>query len=152
MSWSQSYSTKAAFLVGCAFVASAEAALGEDSPEVLEQKRIAHTCAKAIVDSHAVGHPPEREFVVSLYGHANPKHAPTPGWANDCIGIAVTQATPPVPAPDPAPAAEPAPAAPSEPAAPATPIEQPPAAPAPTAKKPRKAAPKKAAPKRSAGR
>lgn len=44
-----------------------------------------------IIESGAVGSP-AGQYRVSLSGHANPSHVPTPGWANDFLNITITQA------------------------------------------------------------
>lgn len=60
------------------------------SDEALEQIDAAAACAVALVDSGAVG---TRRVSINLSGHANTDHTPDPGWANDCITVAVTQMT-----------------------------------------------------------
>lgn len=57
--------------------------------EAAEQVGIAVAGAKAILSSGAVG--TGKRFSVALSGHANAGHEPTPGWANDCITVSVTQ-------------------------------------------------------------
>jgi hypothetical protein len=65
--------------------------IGDLTPEVEEQVNLATQAAQKLVRSGAFGNPEERDFIVSLSGHANPGHAPAPGYANDCVTINVTQ-------------------------------------------------------------
>lgn len=70
----------------------------------IEQVDAAIAAAKSIASSGAIG-APDASFAVQLSGHANPSHAPVPGWANDCVTVYITQATPPAAAVAPAEAA-----------------------------------------------
>lgn len=55
--------------------------------EQAEQLTAAREALAALVG--AVGRPGDK-VVVTLSGHANPGHAPRPGWANECITVQVT--------------------------------------------------------------
>jgi hypothetical protein len=37
---------------------------------------------------------PDKQYFVSMSGHGNPGHEPTPGWANDEVRITIQQAPP----------------------------------------------------------
>lgn len=43
----------------------------------------------AAILAHSVGRPTD-DVVVTMSGHANPDHAPTPGWADEFVTITVT--------------------------------------------------------------
>jgi hypothetical protein len=66
----------------------------EASEEHQEQFAVARAAASRLIDSGLVGDPAKFLFNVTLSGHGNPNHEPTPGWANDCIAINVSQAGP----------------------------------------------------------
>ncbi|NUO58983.1 MAG: hypothetical protein HOV78_20165 [Hamadaea sp.] len=63
-----------------------------DSSEVCQQIDAAAAAAAALLTSGTLGEGP---WFVSLSGHANPGHKPTPGWSNDAITIHVSQAARP---------------------------------------------------------
>lgn len=63
---------------------------GAQHEEHHEQFAAAKEAAKALIASGALGDGTDgRLFIVSLNGHANPGHQPTPGWANDMITVSV---------------------------------------------------------------
>ncbi len=86
MSWSLSYETREKFEKDEAEYP----AVPELGPDCEEQKQAARAAAKALIDSGAAGGE-GKDFRVNIYGHANPGHEPTSGYANDCIGVSVTQ-------------------------------------------------------------
>lgn len=61
------------------------------NPECGDQFEAARDAAYAIMASGATGGP-DKKFVVTMSGHANPGHEPRPGWATDTITVAVVQA------------------------------------------------------------
>lgn len=87
MSWSVTYNSRENFEKD---VRDHQAAL--NSTEAVEQLNVARASAKAIMESGAVG-VKDGDYHVSLNGHANPEHRPATGWANDCIGVHVSQKT-----------------------------------------------------------
>lgn len=60
------------------------------SAEAKEQVDLALKTANAVIAHAAIGGR-EKDYAVSLSGHANPGHAPTSGYANDCITVTVSQ-------------------------------------------------------------
>lgn len=59
--------------------------------EQRQQFEAAVQAAKALAE--VVGRPGD-EVIVTISGHANPDHAPRPGWANETVTVSVS-ATPP---------------------------------------------------------
>ena len=59
--------------------------------EVREQVASALEAVLVLLSYNALGDPKENDYVVSISGHANPGHKPTPGWANDAVTITVAQ-------------------------------------------------------------
>lgn len=88
MSWSVSYSSRATFDANSP--ASESPTGAATAPELADQVGAAREAATAVIASGAVGDP-AGDYMVFLNGHANPEHRPTPGWANDCVGVNVTQ-------------------------------------------------------------
>lgn len=86
MSWSLQYASKADFESDTRSYCS-PATLSQPENEQLQAARLA---AKSLIDSGAVGDA-SRDFVVGIYGHANPGHAPTPLYANDTVTVGVSQ-------------------------------------------------------------
>lgn len=64
---------------------------GDKSAEVREQFQLAKGMANNLVQSGAVGRGKGKSYQVTLSGHANPKHEPRQGYANDMISINVSQ-------------------------------------------------------------
>lgn len=64
----------------------------KDNPENLEQWGEAITAAQDIIESGVLGDINEHKFNVHITGHSNPDHKPADGWANDHIGITISQA------------------------------------------------------------
>lgn len=60
------------------------------STEALQQFTTSVLVAAGIIDDGLVGNS-TGHFQVSISGHANEGHKPTPGWANDMITIRVSQ-------------------------------------------------------------
>lgn len=60
------------------------------STEAQEQASNAAIVAATFIDAGIVGDP-AGSFQIILSGHANPGHKITPGWANDCVAIAIYQ-------------------------------------------------------------
>lgn len=60
--------------------------------ETLEQIEVCENAVDAIITSMCVGRT-DKKISVSLSGHANPNHEPTPGWANDMVSISIVQQT-----------------------------------------------------------
>lgn len=87
MSWHRSYASRAAFSND---VPDSDSVGTAPTQEVIDQVQAARDAAAALIASKAAGDE-HRDFSVHLHGHANPSHAPTPGWANDCIGVNVVQ-------------------------------------------------------------
>jgi hypothetical protein len=91
-----------------------------------ESVTAAVAAANAIIASGVVG---TGTVSATISGHANPGHAPTSGWANDCVTVYISCAdsyvkpvlapTEPAAVADPAPAAAPTAEAPTYPADPA---------------------------------
>jgi hypothetical protein len=44
-----------------------------------------------IMDSGAMGNFDKYTYSLTLSGHANEKHEPAEGWANDCLTLTITQ-------------------------------------------------------------
>ena len=61
------------------------------SEATVESVAAAKAAVLGLVDSGVLG---SGEVYVSVSGHANPEHKPTPGWANDFVSLTITQATP----------------------------------------------------------
>lgn len=87
MSWNASYNSKAEF---AANTPNHESPTGTANDPTNDQAAAARAAAQAIIDSGAVGDE-SRDFVISISGHVNPEHAPTPGYANDCVTINISQ-------------------------------------------------------------
>lgn len=88
MSWSIRYESKADLNNDARGVGSAK---DEDLNEAAkEQVEMAIESAVSIIASGAVGND-EKDFTVSISGHANENHEPASGWANDTITVSVTQ-------------------------------------------------------------
>lgn len=60
------------------------------NPDATDQVDAALIAARALFNSGAVGSP-DRRYTVRLMGHANPGHAPRPGWTNDCVTVTLEQ-------------------------------------------------------------
>lgn len=60
------------------------------SEDALQQFTTAVLVVAGIIDDGLVGNS-TGQFQVSISGHANKDHKPTPGWANDMITISVSQ-------------------------------------------------------------
>lgn len=88
MSWWISYSSKDDFANDVR--ATGSVADADVTDEAKEQIKAARDAAEAIIDGGSAG-ASGKDFTVSLNGHANTGHDPAPGWANDCVGINVTQ-------------------------------------------------------------
>lgn len=58
--------------------------------EAEEQVEAARQAARNIIESGVVGDD-TTNISVSFSGHANPGHAPQPGWANDFVQVTITQ-------------------------------------------------------------
>ena len=64
--------------------------IGLDSEEHRQQLAVAKAVAEALIGSGALGDGADgRLFLVSMAGHANPGHQPTPGWGNDTLTVSV---------------------------------------------------------------
>lgn len=63
---------------------------GVNSDEAKEQFDKAILLVRNIIDSEVLGDR-DLSYRVNLSGHANPKHEKTPGWANDCLTISISQ-------------------------------------------------------------
>lgn len=63
----------------------------EHLPEADEQLTAGKASAKAIIASGALGK--TDYWQVSISGHANPDHAVTTGYANDCIAVNIVQSS-----------------------------------------------------------
>jgi hypothetical protein len=59
--------------------------------ESIEQIEAAKTAVIALMATKTIGDGGGIDFLVSIGGHANPNHLPTPGWANDAITISIYQ-------------------------------------------------------------
>lgn len=59
------------------------------TPAATEQIERAIEVAKSILVSGVIGK--DKQFQVSLSGHANNNHEPAVGWANDCITVTIYQ-------------------------------------------------------------
>ena len=70
------------------FIANADANGMLD--EAKEQFIHALAGAIAMIETGAVGNP-YGDYYVTISGHANPKHEPASGWANDSVMIIVAQ-------------------------------------------------------------
>lgn len=66
---------------------------GPNDPWITEQSRVAKEAAIDLIASGKLGDPSTFGFFVSLTGHANTGHAPSPGWVNDCVTISISQRT-----------------------------------------------------------
>ena len=85
MSWSRNYRSLQAFQED---LPHQELSSNPESPEVQEQIVVARETASLIIKSKALG---VRNVNVFLAGHANPRHEPMNGWANDTITVTVSQ-------------------------------------------------------------
>lgn len=91
MSWSRHYANKANFL---ADVLDFKTNQDENEQSVVdEQVAAARLVAKQLIESGAVGGA-DKDFAVSLSGHANPKHEPRENWSTDGITVSVVQKLP----------------------------------------------------------
>lgn len=65
---------------------------GQDinSTHVYKAAKAAKECAMHILTQGAVGGP-DKQFAISLGGHANTGHEPAPEWCNDTITVSVRQ-------------------------------------------------------------
>lgn len=63
----------------------------EHTQQFRDQFDQARGLALVLIDSGVVGEGEDLRFVVSMSGHGNPEHKPTPGWANDFVSVSVTQ-------------------------------------------------------------
>ncbi len=61
------------------------------NPECDDQVTAARDAVCAIIASSTVGGE-DRQYHVTMAGHANPDHMPRAGWANDTINVSVSQA------------------------------------------------------------
>lgn len=96
MSWSTSISSTPASKVSEALESKRESALALIAAHHSEQLAAAteqFNQAVAAVRYLAVVCVPDEETLVNvtMSGHANPGHAPSPGWANDALTVSVTQ-------------------------------------------------------------
>jgi hypothetical protein len=85
MSWSAFYANKEDFANDVA-----QPHLTNLSSEAANQWQLARVVAAEILASGKVG-APEKDWTVSLSGHANPNHEPKESWANDTITVTVSQ-------------------------------------------------------------
>lgn len=88
MSWNAYYSTREGFNTDTPM--SSSPAKIDLTGVVAEQWKVARNAAAGVLSSGAVGNA-DKEFSITLSGHANPRHEPAEGWANDCISITITQ-------------------------------------------------------------
>lgn len=88
MSWSVSYESKENFTNDVRSPGSS----GIDTAEAAEQLTAARGVAIHLMESGVLG-AKDGDYCVYLNGHANPEHRPAPGWANDCVGVNVSQKT-----------------------------------------------------------
>lgn len=96
MSWGPITATDSADAIEAALGTAADAYLQElqtddnyvVKPEAVAQIQGAISAAVAAVPVVA----PDQSVTVTINGHANPNHAPDPGWANDFVQISVTNA------------------------------------------------------------
>jgi hypothetical protein len=58
--------------------------------EIADQFDLAVSSVNDIISRGVLGSP-AGEYNVVISGHANPKHEPVAGWANDCLTISITQ-------------------------------------------------------------
>lgn len=58
--------------------------------EVKEQAGVALLVVSQSILSGALG-APDGKYRVTISGHANPGHNPTPGWSNDALTISISQ-------------------------------------------------------------
>lgn len=56
-----------------------------------DQFDVAKAAAVSIIESGVVGDLSAHGFNVTLAGHGNPDHEPVVGWANDMMGITISQ-------------------------------------------------------------
>ena len=89
MSWSASISNVAAREAVAKLRENFIATHPEPTTEMAEQFEAA---AKGVEHAlPAVQPDPDGIVGVSAYGHANPGHAKTEGWANDCVSFSIYQ-------------------------------------------------------------
>lgn len=62
---------------------------GDYGEHVKEQVVVACEVAKLIAESGVIGK--DKDYVVSLSGHANEGHEPKEGYANDYIAVSISQ-------------------------------------------------------------
>lgn len=91
MSWSVTYGSKAEFYADNPNHASRSDPTPEIQIAINEQVAQGRHIAKEIIESGVVGDHKEHDFTVNLYGHANAKHQPAQGWANDTVTVTVSQ-------------------------------------------------------------
>lgn len=60
-----------------------------DADHVRDSLTHGTAAARGLIESGALGDGP---WIVSVSGHSNPGHKPTPGWSNDSVTINVYQA------------------------------------------------------------
>lgn len=83
MSWSQSYSSLAAFERD-----EPATTVGSPSRSVID---LARQSASHLIKNKIVGDSLYYDFTVNLSGHENPYHRPVDGMANDTVTITLTQ-------------------------------------------------------------
>lgn len=63
---------------------------GEDTEEV-NASMLAAVDAAGIILGRGVLGTSDKNYRVSIVGHANPKNEPVPGWSNDSVSISIYQ-------------------------------------------------------------
>jgi hypothetical protein len=93
MSWSKGFPNKESFGNKEQREEARASVISQSGADAGQQFDAACTAADIVINSGSIGDS-AKDFSISLSGHSNPNHEPTPGWANDCVTINIYQTAP----------------------------------------------------------